>query len=96
MVNRFRSRFCVVIPYICDCSVRKCSSEQVQQEVLLQTTSVLQDHGGTAPRFNLGAICSDWSASRPGPFTPEEKAPGTHFIGGWVDPSAGLDAVVKR
>jgi hypothetical protein len=24
----------------------------------------------------------EWSASRPGPFTPGNKAPGTHWIGG--------------
>jgi hypothetical protein len=29
-----------------------------------------------------------WSASRPGHFTPRERAPGTHWIGGWVDPRA--------
>jgi hypothetical protein len=38
----------------------------------------------------------EWSASRPGRFTPRERAPGTHWIGGWVGPRAGLDAVVKR
>jgi hypothetical protein len=38
----------------------------------------------------------EWSALRPGRFTPEERAPGTHWIGGWVDPSAGLDDVEKR
>jgi hypothetical protein len=38
----------------------------------------------------------EWSASRPGLFTPRERAPGTHWIGGWVDPRAVLDAVVKR
>jgi hypothetical protein len=27
---------------------------------------------------------------------PRERAPGTHWIGGWVDPRAGLDAVAKR
>jgi hypothetical protein len=32
----------------------------------------------------------------PGRFIPRERAPGTHWIGGWVDPSAVLDAVVKR
>jgi hypothetical protein len=26
----------------------------------------------------------EWSASRPGRFTPRERAPGTHWIGGWV------------
>jgi hypothetical protein len=33
----------------------------------------------------------EWSASLPGRFTPGERAPGTHWIGGWVDPRSGLD-----
>jgi hypothetical protein len=37
-----------------------------------------------------------WSAPHPGCFTPRERAPGTHWIGGWVGPRAILDAVVKR
>jgi hypothetical protein len=37
-----------------------------------------------------------WSASRPVRFTPGERAPGAHRIGGWVDPRAGLDDVEKR
>jgi len=36
-----------------------------------------------------------WSASCPGHFTPEERAPGTHWIGGWVGPTANLDTVAK-
>jgi hypothetical protein len=38
----------------------------------------------------------EWSASRPGRFTPRERASGTDWIGGWVGPRAVLDAVVKR
>jgi hypothetical protein len=40
----------------------------------------------------------EWSASRPGPgrFTPMESAPGIHWIGDWVGPRAGQDAVVRR
>jgi hypothetical protein len=37
----------------------------------------------------------EWSASRPGRFTPGEWTLGTHWIG-WVDPRAGLDEVKKR
>jgi hypothetical protein len=37
-----------------------------------------------------------WSASRPGHFTPRERNPGTHWIGGWVGARAGLDALSKR
>jgi hypothetical protein len=38
----------------------------------------------------------EWSASRPGRFTPRERAPGTHWIGGRVGSRAVLDTVVKR
>jgi hypothetical protein len=38
----------------------------------------------------------EWSASRPGCFSPREGAPSTHWIGGWVGPRAGLDVVSKR
>jgi hypothetical protein len=34
-------------------------------------------------------------ASRLGRFTPEERDPGTHWIGGWVEPRAGLDDLEK-
>jgi hypothetical protein len=37
----------------------------------------------------------EWSVSRPDRFTPGERAPGIHWIGGWVDPRAGLDDVEK-
>jgi hypothetical protein len=35
------------------------------------------------------------SALLPGRLTAEERAPGTHWIGSWVGPRAGLDAVTK-
>jgi hypothetical protein len=38
----------------------------------------------------------EWSASRPGSFTPGKRAPGTPWIGGWVGLRAVLDAVAKR
>jgi hypothetical protein len=37
----------------------------------------------------------EWSASRPGRFTTGEKFLSTHWLGGWVDPRAGLDDVEK-
>jgi hypothetical protein len=37
----------------------------------------------------------EWSASRPYRFTPAERAPGTHWIGGWVNRTAGLDDMEK-
>jgi hypothetical protein len=41
-------------------------------------------------------VGGEWSVSRFGRFTPEERAPGTHWIGGWVDHRVGLDDVEKR
>jgi hypothetical protein len=38
----------------------------------------------------------EWSASRPGRSNPGERAPVTHWVGGWVDHRAGLDDVEKR
>jgi hypothetical protein len=42
------------------------------------------------------ALDVEWSASRPGHFTREERDPGTHWIGGWMGPKADLDSVAKR
>jgi hypothetical protein len=41
-------------------------------------------------------IGGEWSASCPGQFTPVERAPGTHWLGGLVGPRACLDNVEKR
>jgi hypothetical protein len=37
----------------------------------------------------------EWSALRYDRFTPEEGDPSIRWIGGWVDPRAGLDNVEK-
>jgi hypothetical protein len=41
-------------------------------------------------------VGGEWSASRPCRFTPEERAPGTYWIRGWVGPIGGMDNVGKR
>jgi hypothetical protein len=45
--------------------------------------------------FNSALDGGEWSASRPGRFTPSERPPDTHWIGGWMGPRAILDMVVK-
>jgi hypothetical protein len=40
-------------------------------------------------------VGGEWSASRSGGFIPRERAPGTYWIGGWVDPRPGLDDLEK-
>jgi hypothetical protein len=53
--------------------------------------------GGLFPSFLTSALDGgNWSASRPYRFTPGERAPDTHWIGGWMDPRTGLNAVKKR
>jgi hypothetical protein len=41
-------------------------------------------------------VGGEWSTSRPGRFTPGERAPATHCIGGWVDLRADLHDLEKR
>jgi hypothetical protein len=41
-------------------------------------------------------VGGEWSASRPGSFTPRERARNTHCIGSWVGLRAGLDDVEKQ
>jgi hypothetical protein len=41
-------------------------------------------------------VGGEWSASRLGHFTPGERAPCTHWIGGWVSPKTGSDDVGRR
>jgi hypothetical protein len=49
------------------------------------------------PYFLTSALDGgEWSVSRTGRFTPGERARGTHWIGGWMGPRGGLDAVEKR
>jgi hypothetical protein len=55
--------------------------------------------GGSYSSYSFLTTAQDggeWSASRPGRALPPEKGPGTHWIGGWVGPRAGLDAGARR
>jgi hypothetical protein len=46
--------------------------------------------------LTLALAGGEWSASCASRFTPGKRASGTHWIGGWVNPRAGLDNVEKR
>jgi hypothetical protein len=41
-------------------------------------------------------VIGERSGSHPSCFTPRERAPSTHWAGGWVGPRTGLDDVEKR
>jgi hypothetical protein len=45
--------------------------------------------------LNLDTRCRS-SALRPGRFTPRKGVPGTHWIGDWMGPRVGFEAVTKR
>jgi hypothetical protein len=51
---------------------------------------------GLSYEYYLVLDGGEWSGSRPRRFTTKERAPSTHWIGGWVGPRAGLDAVVRE
>jgi hypothetical protein len=46
--------------------------------------------------LTLAVYVGEWLASRPGRLNPKERALGILFIGYWVGPRVGLDAVEKR
>jgi hypothetical protein len=46
--------------------------------------------------FLTTALVSEWSALHPCRFTPGERAPGTHWREGCLNPRARLDDVEKR
>jgi hypothetical protein len=47
-------------------------------------------------RQSLALDGAKWLASSLCPFTPWETATSTHFIGGWVGPTADLDVIERR
>jgi hypothetical protein len=60
----------------------------------------MKTYGGVDVQIHLfltsALVGCEWSVSRPGRFTPRERAPGTLWIRGWVNPRARLDDVEKR
>jgi hypothetical protein len=46
--------------------------------------------------FTIALYGDEWSISCPSHFRPRERAPGAHWIGGWVGPRASLNVVMKR
>jgi hypothetical protein len=46
--------------------------------------------------LNSALVGGEWSGLGPGLFTPRERVPGIHCIGGQVGPGAGVDDVEKE
>jgi hypothetical protein len=45
--------------------------------------------------FTLALAGGEWSASHLCHFTPGNRPPGTHWVGGWVNIRVGLDDMEK-
>jgi hypothetical protein len=60
----------------------------------------MKAYGGVDVQIHISLTSAlvgcEWSVSHPGSFTPGERSPGPHWIGGSVDPRASLDDVKKR
>jgi hypothetical protein len=60
----------------------------------------MKAYGGVDLQIHIfltsAVVGGEWSTLRPGRFSPRERAPGIRWIGGWVEPRAGLDDVEKR
>jgi hypothetical protein len=70
---------------------------QMEQRELKKCLKDIWESGGIAPTFLTSVLDGDeWAASRPGPFNLGEIFRGTHWIGGWLRPEAGVEAVVDQ
>jgi hypothetical protein len=62
--------------------------------------NAMREYGGVDVQIHIfltsALALGEWSTSRPGRFTPGKRSPGIHWIGGSVDPRAGLDNLEKR
>jgi hypothetical protein len=59
----------------------------------------MKTYGGVDILFQVfltsALVRGKWSDSRPSCLTPGERALGSHWIGGWVDPRTGLHVLKK-
>jgi hypothetical protein len=55
----------------------------------------MKAYGGVVP-LTSALAGGEWSASRAGRFTPGERAPVSHWKGGWMGSRAGMDDEEKR
>jgi hypothetical protein len=60
----------------------------------------MKAYGGVDVQIHIfltsALVGGDCQLHAPASFTPAERALGTHWIGGWVGPRAGLDDVEKK
>jgi hypothetical protein len=63
-------------------------------KVRVRSLCLAEHHDMKLYAYFMSALGGDeWSALYPGHIVPGERTPGTHWIGDWVGPRSGLDAV---
>jgi hypothetical protein len=74
--------------------------KKVKLSLCLIKHYAMKVHGGVDAEIHISLtsvlVGGEWSVSRHGCFTPGERAPSTHWIGGWVGSRASLDNVESR
>jgi len=89
---------CALINFFFDTGIIKSKGKVFP--VLFLSTTQLRRTEGMELQFHIFLTSAldggELSAPHPGRFTPRKRAPGAQWIGGWVSPGAGLDAVVRR
>jgi hypothetical protein len=99
---RFRVSIHVKWPHHLNLWFSSINKAKAKVKSLCLTNSALRHEGawvsgGIAPPVLTSELVEgEWSASRPGRFTPGEIALGTRWIVGWVGPWSGLDTVERR
>jgi hypothetical protein len=80
---------------ITECSCKVVSIRVLEMKKALCLEAVRRS-GSIAPPFKTSALDGgEWSVSHPGLFTPRERDPDSHWIGGWMGPRTGLDDMEK-
>jgi hypothetical protein len=84
---------------VVEMTIEKCLKKVLLSQCLIKHYA-MKTYGASGgisqPLLTSALHVGEWLASRPNRFAPEEIAPGTHWIGGWVGHRRGLDAMEKK
>jgi hypothetical protein len=89
--------------YICILGISRqtnCSRNSSRANSKTRSYHAMNTYGGVDVYIHIlltsALVGGEWSASRPGCFTPEQRAPAVHWIEGWVGAETSLDDIARR